>query len=491
MDSVLLALIQIVTHITAILTTKVLSVSLSLTEYGTYATVNSVITISASLTLFGLGDSINYYYNKKTSLADDVQREKYVNTIFFVQLCVGVVVGLALVGLSGVIADYYNNALVQSLMAVICLKPWLTNAIHLYQVLFISNGKAKLIAVRNLIISVAKVIVIWVAVKVSKNLSVLFAWLVVLDVVQLIAFRYIFGKTCFRVRIFSFSKDKLIPVIKYTVPMGIYFVTTTLMREIDKLVIGRLGTTEMLAVYANCAKTLPLNLLTVSFATVLIPYIMKSVSQGDYTLTAQIMKKYLSVGYLTVWMFSGALLLCVPEAIEFLYSDMYMAGQPVFVLYILDGMVQFSSAHMVIAASGNSGFLMKTSLGLLALNVVVSASMYLILDVYGMGMLGPALATVLISTLYVCILHWKNAQILQRKIRDFIPVSGMVRYVCQLAAVGAVLYWAKKALQTLEIHWCVTFIVICVLYCGIVGLLHLKEYKELFLDLNRLRRTDA
>ena len=64
-DSILLAFIQIITYATNIITTKLLSVELSLTEYGTYSTVNTIITIAASFTLFGLGDSVNYYYNKK------------------------------------------------------------------------------------------------------------------------------------------------------------------------------------------------------------------------------------------------------------------------------------------------------------------------------------------------------------------------------------------------------------------------------------------
>ena len=63
-DSLLLAIIQIVTYATNIITTKVLSISLSLKEYGTYSTVNTVITIAAAITLFGLGDSMNYFFNR-------------------------------------------------------------------------------------------------------------------------------------------------------------------------------------------------------------------------------------------------------------------------------------------------------------------------------------------------------------------------------------------------------------------------------------------
>ena len=223
-DSILLAFIQIITYATNIVTTKILSMELSLTEYGSYSTVNSIITIAASFTLFGLGDSINYYYNRKN---DEEERTEYVNAIFFIQLLVGIGVGIALIFLSESISIYYKNPLVKPLILLICIKPWISNATHLYQVLFVSCGKSKLIAIRNLIISVLKVVMLYISVRLFKSLSAVFICLVILDIAQLIAFKYIFGQIRFRVKIFSFSKEKIAHIIKYCVPMGIYFVTTT------------------------------------------------------------------------------------------------------------------------------------------------------------------------------------------------------------------------------------------------------------------------
>lgn len=489
-DSVLLALIQVVTYATNIITTKILSMQLSLTEYGTYATVNSVITIAASLTLFGLGDSLNYYYNKQGTQDTETDRIEYVNTIFLVQLIVGVLVGIVLAFGSGSIANYYNNPLVKSLVLIVCLKPWISNATHLYQVLFVSSGKAKLIAIRNLIISVAKVLLLYLAIQISNGLSLIFVCLVLLDVAQLLAFRYIFGKTKFRVSVFSFCKEKIMPVVRYTVPMGVYFVTTTLMREINTLVVGHLGTTEELAIYANCAKTLPLNILIASFATVLIPYIMKNVSGRNYPYTAQILRKYLSVGYLSVWMFSGALLLCAPEAIQFFYSSEYIIGLPIFVIYILDSMLQFANFHLVIAANGNSRFLMFTSLSLLVLNAVLSLGFYKIFKLFGMELFGPAAATLLISLLYVTILHRKTAKILQLRVCDFLPFGSMAVYLGQLLLVGVPFYFLKQGMKALQISWILILVVICGCYCLTVALLNFKKYKTLFDEINQLKQPE-
>lgn len=489
-DSILLALIQIVTYAANIVTTKILAVEFSLTEYGTYSTVNSVITLAASLTLFGLGDTINYYYNRKDSCENTAQREEYVNTIFFVQLYLGAVVSGILAVFAGPISNYYHNLLVKPLVLTVCLKPWLSNATHLYQVLFVSSGRAKFIALRNLVLAISKVVMIYAVIKIFDSLFVIFLCLVLLDVLQLVIFSYIFGKIRFRIHIFSFSCEKLGPVIKYALPMGVYFVTLTVMREIDKLVIGWFGTTEELAIYSNCAKTLPLNLLTVSFSTVMIPFIMKNVSSRNYQKTAQIMKKYLTIGYLSVWMFSGALLLCASEAIQFFYSEEYIVGHPVFVLYILDGMVQFASVHLIIAANGDTKFLMRTALCFLMVNAVLSVFLYIILDALGASILGPAIATVLVSLLYVSVMYSKSAQILQTRIQEFVPIKRMVTYLCELGMIGIVFYYIKSGLQTLQLHWVFVFLLIAACYCAVVVLIHLKEYINLFVGINQLRHSD-
>lgn len=485
-DSMLLAFIQLITYATNIATTKILSMELSLTEYGTYSTVNSIITIAASFTLFGLGDSINYYYNKKSNKENRIE---YVNTVFFIQLLIGAIVGIILMFSSGAISSYYKNPLVKPLVLIVCLKPWISNATHLYQVLFVSSGNSKLIALRNLIIAVLKVVLLYISVKFFDSLFVVFFCLVALDVLQLVAFKYIFGKINFKIKIFSFCKEKIMPVIKYCVPMGIYFVTTTLMREIDKLIIGRLGTTEELAVYANCAKTLPLNILVASFATVLIPYIMKSVTGKDYQTTISILRKYLSVGYLSVWMFSAALLLCAPEAIQFFYSNEYLPGIPIFIIYILDGMVQFASFHLVIAANGNSRFLMYTSTSLLVANVIFSLGLYHVFDMFGIEMFGPAVATLVISIMYVLILCIKTSKILNMKITEYLPIKSMIAYLCELALVGVLFVFVKYGLSFTNIPWIVTFVAICISYCFVVALLNIRKYKTLFFEINQIKQA--
>ena len=486
-DSILLAIIQIVAYIANIFTTKILAMELSLYEYGSYSTVNTVITIAASLTLFGLGDTINYFFNKQSLLTNEKERREYVNTIFMLQSLIGIFIGILLVICSSKIAIYYRNIMIQYLILIVCMKPWLSNAIHLYQVLFVSNKKAKLIAIRNFIISILKIILLYIVIKLFKNIYSIFVCLLVLDVIQLLIFKYIFGIIRFKIKIFSYNKEKIIPIIKYSMPMGIYFVTITLMREIDKLVVGRFGSTEELAIYSNCAKTLPLNFIVVSFATVLIPYIMKYVSMKDYQTTAQVMEKYFTIGYLSVWMLSVGILLCSSEAICFFYSKEYVIGVPIFIIYIFDGMIHFASMHLVIAANGDSNYLMKKSFVLMIVNIVFSIVLYKILLVINLALIGPAIATLFTSIIYIFILINKSAKIMEIKIRKFLPIKKMIIYLIKLSIVGIVFYFFKTILKSLNIHWLLVLIIISSGFYIVVLMINFKEFKRLFSEINQIK----
>lgn len=60
-DSIFLIIVRFVTTLTTIIQTKVLSVGLSLHEYGSYSQAILVTGVTASLIMFGLGDGLNYF----------------------------------------------------------------------------------------------------------------------------------------------------------------------------------------------------------------------------------------------------------------------------------------------------------------------------------------------------------------------------------------------------------------------------------------------
>lgn len=483
-DSLLLTFIQIVTYATGMITTKLISVALSLDEYGTYSSVMLVISVAVSFTLLGLGDCLNYFYNNKTVCKDDSDRENYVNSIFMTQSIIGIAVSLIIFFSRGLIAEYFGSVAVQALLLFVCVKPWFENAIHLYSVLFVSVGKAKVVAIRNFFLALARVIIVYVSLHLYHRLDLVFILLVSVDIIQILTLNRVFAKKHFVVNPFKGQIDKIKPILSYGIPMGMYFVTNTLMREIDKLVVGRLALQSDLAVYTNCSKLLPLNLVISSFATVLVPYITNYVSTKNYSQASKLFSNYMKLGYLSIWMLSGAILVSAREVIPFLYSDEYLKGIAVFVLYVLDGMLQFASMHLIIAAHGESKYLMRLSFGLLVANAVLNVGLFYVFKLIGNALIGPAVATLIVNTGYTFLVLRKSKNILQEKISDLLEIKRMILYLFELVIVGILVWFLKNKCIEIGMNRFVAMIAACVIYCAIIFAIHFKEYIVILKDIN-------
>lgn len=483
-DSLLLTFMQIVTYATGMITTKIISVSLSLDDYGTYSSVLLVISVAASFTLLGLGDCLNYYYNNKQTCKADEVRNKYVNSIYLAQSVIGVIVGMILLLFRNRIAGYFGNAAVGCLMIIVCFKPWFENMIHLYQVLFVSVGQAKVIAIRNFVLALARVAIVFVALTIFNSLDLVFILLVVVDIIQIVTFNTYFSKRNFRVTVFAGDYRLFKSIFAYSLPMGVYFIMNTLMREIDKLVIASSATQSDLAIYTNCSKQLPLNLFVSSFATVLVPYIMQFVSQKRNREAVSLFSNYMKLGYLSIWMFSGAILIVTKEIIPFLYSDAYLSGEWIFIVYIITGMVQFASMHLIVAANGDTKYLMSISIATLMLNVILNIMLFKLFALFGQAMVGPAVSTLIITIIYTVLILGKSKKILNSNLRDLLDIKDLVFYAIQLLMVGTLCYYCKNLLISAGLNRYFSMIIICGMYCCIIFALHFKEYIQILKIIN-------
>lgn len=474
-DSVLFVLIQVIIFGTNMLTTKLVSVSLSLTDYGTYSAANIILNLVTSFTLLGMGDCINYYFNNRTVCASEESRAKYVNTIFLTQAIIGIVAGLLLLLGRNAVSRYFNNTQLIGLVICFCFRPVIHNLFHLYHVLFVSVGRARLAAVGNLLLALARIILVLISLKLYHSLKLLFWGLAAIDAVQLISFGWVFNRKHFPVNLFKGSFKKVAEVLSFGLPMGIYFITNTLMREVDKLVVGRLGTEIDLAIYANCSKLLPVNLVVTSFATVLTPYIMRYISERKHEEVTTLFRNYIRIGYSSVWILSGALLICARQVLPFLYSDEYLQGFPIFVLYLLDGILQFANVHLIITANGETKYMMKISCLFLAVNAVSSVGLYYVFGLFHMPLLGPAVATVLITLSYNILILKKSSGILSRRIRAILPPKEWIPFALQLIATGGLLWFCKQILLAHGMHRYLVMILTCAAYCVVNAALQGKR----------------
>lgn len=480
-DSMFLTAVKIVTTLTSILLTKILSVGLSLESYGTYSQVTVVVTIGTSLLLMGLGDALNYFYNKQDSDAEE-KRRRFVHTIFLLETLLGIVFSLLVILGRGVLANYFSNDAIKIVLIVASVKPMMDNLIYFYQILYISIGRAKVIAIRNLLLAISRLISVFVAVHFFQSITMIFALLIVLDVIQLVLFKAFFAKECFCVNIFKASAKQIRPIMAYGLPMGVYALTNMLSRELGKLVIGRMADTETMAIYTNCSKLLPFDIIVVSFATVLIPYIMKYVTGGENQKAVALFRDYMKIGYYSVWIFGVAVLIVAPQMVSFLYSDKYLSGTTVFMLYVVDSMIKFASMHLILTAAGKAKSLMTYSLVCLAFNTILNIVFY-----RWLGLIGTALATLLVSLLYTLLVLGKSIKTLDTRWRDIFDLRDMLVFSAGLVASAIVCYFGNRLLLQLGIHRFVVMIFICGAYCSINFVINFKKITRALKSINSMK----
>lgn len=189
-NSIILTFVQVITTVLGLIVTKLLSVNFSLQEYGTYSQALLVITTATSISILGLTNATNYFYNKTKE--NDKQKE-YIATIFTIQYIVGVFSALVIIIFRSPIASYFGNERLTGILSIVAFMPILQNLISMYQVLFVSIGKAKVIAIRNLLVSIIRLLAVIVACFVLSNIVTVLVVVMCLDVFQVIYF-FIFSE---------------------------------------------------------------------------------------------------------------------------------------------------------------------------------------------------------------------------------------------------------------------------------------------------------
>ena len=429
-DSLFLTFAKALTVLFSFAISKIMSIGLSLTEYGTYSQVNLIVSMGSSLILLGFGDGINYYFNRKNKEGRDL-RIKIINTIFFLELVAGIILSLIIIIFREWVASYFSNNLLHSLLVVAAPLPVFANLISFYQIMYVSSGKAKLMSLCNLVLMALKIISVYIAVYVLHDILWIFVVLLVLDLIQILVFNAILARKDIRITPFKISVKHIRPILAYSLPMGVYALTNMLNRDIDKLVIGRLAGTEALAIYTNCSKILPFDFLATSFATVLIPYIVKFVTEKDKAQTIKLFSSYIKIGYYSVWILGAAVLIAPESIIRLLYAEEYTVGLNIFVIYVIDSMLRFASMHLILTAANKTRKLMSFSLLSLGLNLILNILFY-----YLFGMIGPAIATLIVSIVYTLLVLSETIRTINIQWKDVFNIKEVSCLLISLGILG-------------------------------------------------------
>lgn len=477
-NSILLAIVKAFTTLSGILSTMIVSHALSLQVYGTYSQTVLIVTTATNLSALGLVDAVNYFYNRSAS---EEKQKKYINTIFGLQCMSGLIAGAVILVSAKQLTQYFKNPMLYGYLWLIALRPLFSNLNVSLQYLQVSIGKAKSVAIRNAAFAVVRLVVFAIVAYWVQDITIILAAFLIFEIFITLFFGWSFIKEKFLINPLHVDLSKIREIFSYSIPMGIYVLTNSLCRDIDKMLIGGWCTTEQYAIYANCATLLPFDIVTASFLTVLIPILTRYFGTKDYEHGRLLFKNYLRIGYFTSFSFTAACMLLSHEMILFLYGDKYLSGNIIFILYTMVDMVKFANMSIVLSANGQTKTLMVCSAGSLVANTILNVLFYRMF-----GLIGPAIATVVVTVGLTFILAQMSANALKTTIVKLLDWKEIIIFIVELVVVGGACSAFRVFFTVMRVNTIITLIVVAGIYIGAMLFINRKKLSEAMKELNKL-----
>lgn len=473
-DSVLLSVVRIVTIFAGMVQTMILARTLTKELYGTFSQTLLVHSFIAPLLSLGLEASISFFFNKTDN---QIERGKAINTIFFLTVLAGIAGAVLLTGARKPIAGFFSNPELIPLVLYISIRPLLTNLITLYQPLYVSLGYTKIIAIRNLLVSVFQVLFILFVSLYIKSLVALLLVFILLDILQIVIFSHFLSSRYSSIHLLKFDKALLRPILQFALPMLFSSFLGTISINFDKLLIGRMMSTEDFALYSNMAKELPLSFIVASITTVITPHIIKYLHQGDKDTFKELWSDYIEVGYSVTWTLIVGLFVVSSEAITILYSTKYLdsVGIVVFRLYLVVAAFRFTYFGMIPSALGKTRIILLYTTIAIVINVALNYPFFLLF-----GMIGPAIATI-ISMLLSAVLYFAHSlRLVNLRLTDIFRMPNLFGLFL-IYAIGILIQMVGyRVLKTYTDNSLVLFGVVYVLFVGFVALCKSKYIVHMF-----------
>ncbi len=479
-DAFLLTFVKLITMALSLVITRLLSEHLSVYDYGTYSQIILIVSTVSSVTILGMMDGVNFFYSSES---DFRKREAYTVTIFTIQCIVSTVAGSAVMVSSTLICRYFDNPDIKRLLVFAALLPLMQNLLGMSQVLLVSVGKAKLLAVRNLIVSLVKLSAVLIVITTVNDIAVVLSATLVLDIAQIVFFWLIIRKNGCKFKLSALDIRLTGKILSYCVPMAVFVAVNALNRDIDKYLISMMTDTETLAIYTNASKPLPFDIIMASFCTVLLPKLTKLISDKNNDTAVDLYKKFLEITYVSTGILCCAAIAVAPQLMQLLYSDKYKSGLAIFIIYILVDLCRFTNITLILSAAGKTKWLMLTGVGSLVFNALMNILFYNLF-----GITGPAVATLLTTVLLGILMFVMNAKVLNAKIKDFFSSKYLFFFSAESIVCTVIFTAITSKLESLNLHYFIILLISAGSFGVIMAVLNGKRFLVNMKQVNKLSK---
>jgi O-antigen/teichoic acid export membrane protein len=389
----------------------VLSRYLSKEDYGTYRQLLLLFSTFSAIFMLGLPASINYFVPQ----FDNEKRKAILLQTMLILFCMGIFMAIIFWQGSSFFSKFMGNPELENLLKYFSLFPVFVLPTLFYQEFLICSARTKQACILSIILSLLKFLCVLIPVLLNCPLIYIVYGLVIFSIIQFLVISidlyYPFRKIKTALS-FVFAKEQLL----FALPLALSAIISILLRKVDQFMVSYYFTPDQYAIYSNGAMEVPfLAIITNSVVAVLMPYLVRNYKNNKIDDFIHKWKNSIIKTSLVVFPISIFLIFFAKEAIIILFSKKYTGSIIIFQIYLLLEVVRITNFGYILLALGKPKFMFKYNSIALVINIIMNLLLIKLL-----GLIGPAIATV-ISIYVVYALELKKiVNILNVKLIDII-----------------------------------------------------------------------
>lgn len=404
----------------------VLARILSQDDYGSYRQLFLIYTTLSTVLLMGLPPSMMYFIPKLKSIRN--QRE-------FIARSVDIVTVLALVMLIGVyisrdvISQGFNNPKLANLLVYFAFYPVFMLVNQIFSSIMMGLKRPLEVVKFSCVTIVSDLIVVLGLALLTRDLKLIVIALVASAFIQWLYVRIKLRQVSIA---YSFTLLAYREQLVYALPLGFASIVGILAVQLDKFVISGYFSPAQYAVFSVGAAELPfIGILVNSVNSVILPTLSASSDKDEiYSLYSGSVRKNALLIFPTATLF----FVIAVDLMSFLYSFRYASAATYFRIYLVTLLMRVGTYGVIFQATNQTKFIMQNAV----FTLVANLGLNFILVNSPLKMMGPAIATVIVTYAAAALYLWQIKTKLKFNLRAMFPLGQLSKTMFSAVLAGLI-----------------------------------------------------
>ena len=474
-NTVWLTTTKIINTVITMLITMLLSRFRTLEEYGTFSQINIITTVVTTVFALGLPNCVNFFLNRTEKKEE---KQDFLSAYFTLGTIISIIIAVILFIAFPLLTSFFKNDALNDYKFAVLMFPWVNLFNSSVENIYIAYNKINLLIAYRMSYAVILLVTVSIFSAVGGSFYVYMIVYMALQAVFVLLLYITSYIISGKIR-FNFDKKIISEILKYSIPLGISSIISTLNIELDKIMVGRMFTMEDLAIYTNVAKELPINILTISVTALLLPK-MVSLIQGKKESTAvDLWGTSILISSIIICFVNMLLFVLSDSVIGVLYSEKYLPGNAIFKVYTITSLVKITSWQIILVSTKNTKKILHIAIIALSVNFVLNL---IFMNLF--GMIGAAFATMISEFMSVCIKIYVSSKAIGYSFGKMIPWMKILAIIVLNIILGVLIYGVynlfKIIIDNIYIGAFISGLVALIIYAFII----IKPFKILWKKMN-------